>query len=81
MVKRNLKRTTEAMDHLNTLVELFPDSAMAYAARASMEAEQKQYDLALFDWDEALRLQPDNADFKASKAEVEAKRKGKKGKK
>lgn len=70
MVKRNLDRSQEALDDLNTLVQLFPDSAVAYAARAAFEAEHQQYDLALFDWDEALRLQPANTDFLVSKVDV-----------
>ena len=39
-------RKTEAMDQANMLVEQFPDSAVAYAARAGMELERKQYLLA-----------------------------------
>lgn len=70
MVKRKLNRPQEAIDDLNTLVQLFPDSALAYAARAAYESERQQYDLALFDWDEALRLQPSNTDFLVSKVEV-----------
>ena len=34
-------RKTEAMDQANMLVEQFPDSAVAYAARAGMELERK----------------------------------------
>lgn len=70
MVKRNMGRVVEAMDELNRLVQAFPDSALAYAARAGYEAEQKQYEPALYDWDEAIRLKPDNVDFAVSKVEV-----------
>jgi predicted Zn-dependent protease len=49
---------------------MFPDSALSYAARAGYETELKQYDVALFDWDEAIRLQPANNDFLVSKIDV-----------
>jgi tetratricopeptide (TPR) repeat protein len=70
MTKRSLGRQVETMDELNLLVQQFPDSAMAYAARANYETELKQYDAALYDWDEAIRLRPGMADFIASKAQV-----------
>ena len=70
MTKKNLGKVNEALDDLNSLVQMFPDSAFAYAARAGFEAEHQQYELALFDWDEALRLQPRNVDFLVSKADV-----------
>lgn len=69
-VVRKMGRRTEATDQLNLLVEQFPDSATAYAARAAYEVELKQYDAALYDWDEAIRRQPRNADLVASKADV-----------
>ena len=65
-----LGRKTDTSDQLNTLVEQFPDSATAYAARAAYETEQKLYDVALYDWDEAIRRQPLNADFVVSKADI-----------
>lgn len=70
MVKRQLGRTSEAVDDLNQLVQMFPDSAMAYAARAGFESEQHKMDLALYDWSEAIRLAPDNAEFVVSKVDV-----------
>ena len=70
MTQRRLGNVLEATNELNRLVEMFPDSANAWAARASYEAEQKQHELALYDWDEALRLSPDNAEYLAAKADV-----------
>ena len=61
---------TDTIDQLNTLVDQFPDSATANAARAAFETEQQQYDIALFDWDEAIRRQPQNAGFVVSKADI-----------
>lgn len=69
-VLQKMGRKTDAADQLNTLVEQFPDSATAYAARAAYETEQKLYDVALYDWDEAIRRQPLNADFVVSKADI-----------
>ena len=51
-------------------VQMFPDSTDAYAARAAFETQQAQYDAALYDWDEALRLAPKNAELTASKVDV-----------
>jgi tetratricopeptide (TPR) repeat protein len=70
MVKRKLGRQVDTMDELNRLVQLFPDSALAYAARAGYEAELRQYDVALYDWDEAIRLSPANVEFQVSKLDV-----------
>ena len=60
---RQLGRKTDTFDELNRIVQLFPDSAEAYAARASYEVEQGLYNAAVYDWDEALRLQPSNVEF------------------
>lgn len=65
-----LNRSTDAMDQLNRLVELYPDSAVVYVARAGIETGSKAYDAALYDWDEALRLSPGNTDYMISKADL-----------
>jgi len=70
MVKRNLGRQLDTMEELNRLVQQFPDSALAYAARAGYETELKQYDAALYDWSEAIRRQPRNLDFLVSKVDI-----------
>ena len=54
----------------NRIVQLFPDSAQAYAARAAYETELRQYDVALYDWDEAIRLHPGDASLAVSKVDV-----------
>ena len=69
-VKRKQGRLSEALDGLNTLVQLYPDSALAYAARAGVETELKMNEPALYDWGEAIRLQPANLDFVVSKADI-----------
>ena len=65
-----LGRRADAVDELNRCVQMFPDSADVYAARAAYETEQEQYDVALFDWDEALRLNPKNTALTVSKVDV-----------
>lgn len=67
---QKLGRKTDTFDELNRIVLLFPDSAHAYAARAAYEAEQQQYDAAVYDWDEALRRQPENVEFGVSKVDA-----------
>jgi len=63
-------RHTEAFDHYNLLVQQFPDSAICFAARAAYETSSRQYDAALYDWDQAITLQPQNADYVVSKVDV-----------
>ncbi len=65
-----LGKQADAMEQMNRLVEQHPDSATAYAARAGLERDLKQYAPSLFDWGEAMRLAPDNADYAVSKADV-----------
>ena len=69
-VLQKMGRKTDTIDELNRLVQMFPDSADAYAARAAFETEQKQYDIALFDWDEAIRLKPLQSGYVVSKADI-----------
>lgn len=65
-----LNRRADAVDELNRCVQMFPDSADAYAARAAYETQLKQYDAALYDWDEALRLRSNDASLTVSKVDV-----------
>ena len=57
------KHFTEAYDGINSLIEQYPDSAIAYAARGGMEKEKKQLELAEYDYAEALRRDSDNVDY------------------
>jgi tetratricopeptide (TPR) repeat protein len=63
-------RKTDAANQYNQLVQMFPDSAVCYAARAAFETTMGQYDTALYDWDEAIARQPLNADYVATKADL-----------
>lgn len=66
-------RLKEAADLLTTLITSRPQDAMLYAARADVEKEQSAYDLALLDLEEAIRLQPDNAQHYLACASLYAK--------
>jgi tetratricopeptide (TPR) repeat protein len=63
-------RKTDAANQYNQLVQMFPDSAVCYAARAAFETTMGQYATALYDWDEAIARQPLNADYVATKADL-----------
>lgn len=69
-VLRKMGRKADTFDELNRIVQMFPDSADAYAARAGYETEQELYDVALYDWDEAIRRQPRKIDYVVSKADI-----------
>lgn len=70
MLTKKVSGQAATMEQFNRLVEQFPDSALAYAARAGYEVELQQLEPALYDWDEALRLAPDNLEFTVSKVDV-----------
>lgn len=65
-----LDKSAEAMSQMNLAVEQCPDSAVAYASRAGLERELKQYPAALYDWQEALRLAPTNTDYAVSRIDI-----------
>lgn len=69
-VLQKMGRRTDAMDVLNQTVQMFPESADAYAARAAFETKYLQYELALYDWNEAVRLRPGNEGFIISKVDL-----------
>lgn len=63
-------RDTDALDQFNNLVEMYPDSAITYAARAELEKDMKMYEPALYDLDRALEHNPANRDYVVSKVEI-----------
>jgi len=63
-------RKTETYDRLNQLVDLFPDSASAYAARASFERDQQMLAPAEEDWRQAHALNPTSADYHLSLIDI-----------
>ena len=69
-VLQKMGRKSDTLDELNRIVQMFPDSADAYAARAAYETELQQYEVAVYDWDEAVRRRLENVDFVISKVDV-----------
>ena len=64
---------------INLLVEQHPANALAYAARAGMEVEQKLYAPAEYDYGKAIELSPGNTDYLLLRADVRLRMKDKKG--
>ena len=61
---------TQAMDHINRLIQLYPEHPVAYAARAGMELERGLLEPAEYDYSEAMRLDPDNTDYVINRVDV-----------
>ena len=60
-----------AYDELNALVEQHPDSATADVARASFEQNVlKQPSVALYDWQQASKLNPANREYQISQVKL-----------
>lgn len=64
------KHYTEALDQINRLVSQYPDSAVAYAARAGIEHEQGMAALAAFDYAEAIKRDPANREYRIDRIEA-----------
>lgn len=64
---------TEAMNLINQLIQLHPDSAVAYAARGGMELERNMLELAEYDYGEAMKRAPEDTDFILNRANVRLK--------
>lgn len=69
-VLQQMGRKKEALDQLNLMVEQRPDSAVVYASRAALERELKQYDAAVYDWQQAVSRDTRNADYVASQVDL-----------
>lgn len=65
------KHLTEAMDGINLLVAQHPDSAVAWAARGGMEKGRGMLEPAAYDYGEAVRRDPANADYLVNLADVQ----------
>ncbi len=70
LVDNKDNKRTKAMDEINQLVEAFPDSAIAYAARADMERERQMYLLAEYDYSAAIVRDPANKDYILNRTDV-----------
>ncbi len=49
---------------------MFADSVIVYAARAGLEEEMKQTELALYDWERCEQLDSLNAEYPSARAEL-----------
>lgn len=67
------KHFTEALDLLNTLCERYPSRSEAFAARAGVEVEREMYELADYDYSQALLLEPENTDYLLSRVDARIK--------
>ncbi len=65
-----MDRKTEALDQLNMLVEMHPDSATYYASRASLERDLGQLEASVYDWEQAILRDGQNADYVVSEVEL-----------
>lgn len=63
-------RFTQAMDQINRLVNQYPDSALAYAARGGMERERKMYEVAIYDYGEAIKRDSRNVDYRVNRIDL-----------
>ena len=70
LVNQRDKHFTEAFDQINMLVEQYPDSAVAYVARAGIEKERGAIDAAIFDWSEAIKRDNKNTDYYISRSDL-----------
>lgn len=57
------KHFTEAYDGINNLIEQYPDSALAYAARGGIEKERGKLELAEYDYQQAIDRDGTNRDY------------------
>lgn len=64
LLNQKMHRFTDALDMINHLVSQYPDSAVAYAARAGIEKEQGMVSLSVFDYEEAVRRDADNREYR-----------------
>ena len=70
VVLQQLGRKQEALDMLNQTIQLHQDSAVAYAARANLERQLKQDDVALYDWERAEQLSPRDPTYVVSHVDL-----------
>jgi len=69
-VYEKLGKRRDALDAYNRIVQHFPDSASAYAARAVYEQANDLAEVALYDWERAINLAPSNADYMISRVDL-----------
>ena len=68
LICQQTNHKTEAIERMNHLVELYPDSVEIYAVRADIYMESRQEDLALLDLDHAVSLDTSNPRYVLARA-------------
>lgn len=63
-------RVTRALDALNLLISDYPQDVSLLQMRANMEADQQQWELALLDMEEAIRIDDRNAESYLMKGNI-----------
>lgn len=70
VVLQQLGRKQDALDQLNQTIQQHADSAVAYAARANLERDMKQDEVALYDWQRAEELLPRDVTYVVSHVDL-----------
>ncbi|EEX52382.1 tetratricopeptide repeat protein [Prevotella sp. oral taxon 472 str. F0295] len=70
LLNQKMKRHTEALDQANRLVNQHPDKALVYAVRAGIEHERGMLELALYDYEQAIKRDSQNAEYHIYKVET-----------
>ena len=70
VVLQQLGRKQDALDQLNQTIQQHADSAVAYAARANLERDMKQDEVALYDWRRAEELSPRDVTYVVSHVDL-----------
>lgn len=70
VVLQQLGRKQDALDQLNQTIQQHADSAVAYAARANLERDMKQDEVALYDWQLAEELSPRDVTYVVSHVDL-----------
>ena len=70
VVLQQLGRKQDALDQLNQTIQQHADSAVAYAARANLERDMKQDEVALYDWQRAEKLSPRDVTYVVSHVDL-----------
>lgn len=76
IVNDNDRRPHEAMEIINRVIALYPKHAAGYALRAGMELKRGLKDLAEEDYNEAIRLEPDNTTYRLARAQLSVRGRG-----
>ena len=70
IVLQQIGKKQDALDQLNQTIQLHADSAVAYAARANLERDMKQDEVALYDWQRAEQLSPRDPTYVVSHVDL-----------